>query len=167
LSINTFSKLQFIVFIHTCTHSNTHTHHNTLINLISLSMFFSAALPVWFSMLHPLADISPVICRSGSELNYVSTSSKHIVYVSSELSPYISIIYDMNSKSHSLFLIRRTTPQVIIFLLLAVQFQTPVIKIMNKNSHIYIFHILYQSYILNGIFFAPSFVHCSTLYCVQ
>lgn len=69
-------------------------------------------LPVWFSMLHPLADLSPVISRIGTDLNYLSDSAYHMVYASSQSSPYLTVVYDSNAKTHSMHLIRRTTPQV-------------------------------------------------------
>ena len=69
-------------------------------------------LPIWFSMLHPLADLSPVISRTGDELSYVSDSVHHMVYASSQSSPYLTVVYDTVAKTHSMHLVRRTTPQV-------------------------------------------------------
>ena len=63
-------------------------------------------------MLHPLADLSPVICRCGTELSYVSVSTQHIVFVSEDTSPYLAVVYDVESRCHSMYLIRRAMPDV-------------------------------------------------------
>ena len=85
-------------------------HQKLFLNVYLL--LCSCSLPVWFSMLHPLADLSPVICKIGNDLSYITVSSHSLIYVSADKSPYLAVIYDVNSKSHSMYLIRRTTPLV-------------------------------------------------------
>lgn len=73
-------------------------------------------LPVWFSMLHPLADISPVVSRVGHELSYVTDCVHHLVYVSSNSPPYMAVVYNTSTRCHAMYLVRRTTPEVCVIL---------------------------------------------------
>lgn len=63
--------------------------------------------PVWYSMLHPLDEVSPVISRSGARLFYVMDKLHQLVFTCDD--PAIAVTYDVNTGQHSVWSIRRAT----------------------------------------------------------
>ncbi|XP_048864523.1 anaphase-promoting complex subunit 1 isoform X2 [Brienomyrus brachyistius] len=71
-------------------------------------------LPTVFSMLHPLDEIAPVVCRSSGlfeapRVQYVSDSTLRIVFSSCE--PSIIMTYDTVQHSHTVWALRRVTTE--------------------------------------------------------
>ncbi|KAF3708026.1 Anaphase-promoting complex subunit 1 [Channa argus] len=69
-------------------------------------------LPTVFSMLHPLDEIAPVVCKpaglfEGSRVQYVSDSTMKIVFSCSE--PSIVVSYDIAQGIHSVWALRKVT----------------------------------------------------------
>uniref|UniRef100_A0A8C5QUZ9 Anaphase-promoting complex subunit 1 n=1 Tax=Leptobrachium leishanense TaxID=445787 RepID=A0A8C5QUZ9_9ANUR len=74
----------------------------------------SQALPTMFSMLHPLDEITPLICRSGgifgsSRVQYVSDNTMRIVYTDTD--PSIVMTYDTLQSSHTVWTLRKVKPE--------------------------------------------------------
>ncbi|XP_070577566.1 anaphase-promoting complex subunit 1-like [Ptychodera flava] len=70
----------------------------------------SEILPSLFSLLHPLDEPAPVICKYGgsiSRVNYVTDQSQHIVFTS--IKPPLVMTYDDMLGSHSVWTIRKAT----------------------------------------------------------
>ncbi|XP_063299741.1 anaphase-promoting complex subunit 1 isoform X2 [Pelobates fuscus] len=72
------------------------------------------ALPTMFSMLHPLDEITPLVCRSGgifgsSRVQYVSDNTMRIVFTSTE--PSIVMTYDTVQGSHTVWALRKVKPE--------------------------------------------------------
>ncbi|XP_046885397.1 LOW QUALITY PROTEIN: anaphase-promoting complex subunit 1 [Hypomesus transpacificus] len=71
-------------------------------------------LPTVFSMLHPLDEISPVICRpsglfEAASVQYVSDSTMKIVFTCSE--PSIVVTYDTVQGNHSVWALHKVTSE--------------------------------------------------------
>ncbi|XP_053314793.1 anaphase-promoting complex subunit 1 [Spea bombifrons] len=71
-------------------------------------------LPTMFSMLHPLDEITPLVCRSGgifgsSRVQYVSDHTLRIVFTSSD--PSIVMTYDTVQGSHAVWALRKVKPE--------------------------------------------------------
>ncbi|XP_036402941.1 anaphase-promoting complex subunit 1 [Megalops cyprinoides] len=71
-------------------------------------------LPTVFSMLHPLNEIAPVVCRStglfeASRVQYVSDSTLRIVFSSCE--PSFIMTYDTVQCMHTVWALRKATPE--------------------------------------------------------
>ncbi|XP_070590725.1 anaphase-promoting complex subunit 1 isoform X1 [Erythrolamprus reginae] len=72
-------------------------------------------LPTMFSMLHPLDEITPMVCKSGAALftspriQYVADYSMRIVFVNAE--PSILMTYDASQCLHSVWALRRVKPE--------------------------------------------------------
>lgn len=69
-------------------------------------------LPTVFSMMHPLEEIAPVVCRptgvcEGSRVQYVSDTSIKIVFSCSE--PSVMVSYDTTQGTHSVWALRKVT----------------------------------------------------------
>ncbi|ETE69792.1 Anaphase-promoting complex subunit 1, partial [Ophiophagus hannah] len=67
-------------------------------------------LPTMFSMLHPLDEITPMVCKSGAlfttaRIQYVADYSMRIVFVNAE--PSILMTYDASQCLHSIWALRR------------------------------------------------------------
>ncbi|XP_073401268.1 anaphase-promoting complex subunit 1-like isoform X2 [Dendrobates tinctorius] len=66
-------------------------------------------LPTMFSMLHPLDEITPIVCKSGglfgSRVQYVSDHSMQIVFTSAV--PSIVMTYDTVQGSHTVWALRK------------------------------------------------------------
>uniref|UniRef100_A0A671WIE2 Anaphase promoting complex subunit 1 n=1 Tax=Sparus aurata TaxID=8175 RepID=A0A671WIE2_SPAAU len=73
-------------------------------------------LPTVFSMLHPLDEIAPVVCKptglfEGSRVQYASDSTMKIVFSCSQ--PSLIVSYDTLQGIHSVWALRKVTPDVI------------------------------------------------------
>uniref|UniRef100_A0A672PRS3 Anaphase-promoting complex subunit 1 n=1 Tax=Sinocyclocheilus grahami TaxID=75366 RepID=A0A672PRS3_SINGR len=70
-------------------------------------------LPTLFSMLHPLDEIAPVVCKSTglfeSRLQYVSDSALRVVFTCHE--PSIIMTYDTQQCTHTVWTLRKATPE--------------------------------------------------------
>ncbi|KAM8947728.1 anaphase-promoting complex subunit 1 isoform 2-T2 [Pelodytes ibericus] len=71
-------------------------------------------LPTMFSMLHPLDEITPLVCRSGgifgsSRVQYVSDHTLRIVFTYSD--PSIVMTYDTVQSSHTVWALRKVKPE--------------------------------------------------------
>ncbi|XP_060727920.1 anaphase-promoting complex subunit 1 isoform X2 [Tachysurus vachellii] len=72
-------------------------------------------LPTLFSMLHPLDEIAPVVCKSTAglfetqRLQYVSDSALQVVFSCAE--PSIIMTYDTQQCSHTIWALRKVTPE--------------------------------------------------------
>ncbi|XP_017320052.1 anaphase-promoting complex subunit 1 isoform X1 [Ictalurus punctatus] len=71
-------------------------------------------LPTLFSMLHPLDEIAPVVCKSAGlfetqRLQYVSDSALQVVFSCAE--PSIIMTYDTLQCSHTIWALRKVTPE--------------------------------------------------------
>ncbi|XP_026795079.3 anaphase-promoting complex subunit 1 isoform X1 [Pangasianodon hypophthalmus] len=71
-------------------------------------------LPTLFSMLHPLDEIAPVVCKSTGlfetqRLQYVSDSALRVVFSCGE--PSIIMTYDTLQCSHTIWALRKVTPE--------------------------------------------------------
>ncbi|XP_054840642.1 anaphase-promoting complex subunit 1 [Eublepharis macularius] len=72
-------------------------------------------LPTMFSMLHPLDEITPMVCKSGAGLfgsarvQYVADYSMRIVFLNAE--PSILMTYDATQSLHSIWTLRRVKPE--------------------------------------------------------
>uniref|UniRef100_A0A9J8D0C1 Anaphase-promoting complex subunit 1 n=1 Tax=Cyprinus carpio carpio TaxID=630221 RepID=A0A9J8D0C1_CYPCA len=70
-------------------------------------------LPTLFSMLHPLDEIAPVVCKSTglfeSRLQYVSDSALRVVFTCHE--PSIIMTYDTQQCTHTIWSLRKVTPE--------------------------------------------------------
>ncbi|XP_075452467.1 anaphase-promoting complex subunit 1 [Ascaphus truei] len=71
-------------------------------------------LPTMFSMLHPLDEITPLVCRSGgifgsSRVQYVSDHTMRIVFTNSD--PSIVMTYDTVQSSHTVWALRKVKPE--------------------------------------------------------
>ncbi|TRY97620.1 hypothetical protein DNTS_004749 [Danionella cerebrum] len=70
-------------------------------------------LPILFSMLHPLDEITPVVCKfTGlfeSRFQYISESALKIVFTC--LQPSIIMIYDTQQCTHTVWSLRKFTPE--------------------------------------------------------
>uniref|UniRef100_A0A3Q2CTV5 Anaphase-promoting complex subunit 1 n=1 Tax=Cyprinodon variegatus TaxID=28743 RepID=A0A3Q2CTV5_CYPVA len=69
-------------------------------------------LPIVFSMLHPLDEIAPIVCKpsglfSSSRVQYVSDSNMKIVFTCCE--PSLVISYDTVQGTHTVWALRRVT----------------------------------------------------------
>uniref|UniRef100_A0A8C8G0I9 Anaphase-promoting complex subunit 1 n=1 Tax=Oncorhynchus tshawytscha TaxID=74940 RepID=A0A8C8G0I9_ONCTS len=74
---------------------------------------FREPLPTVFSMLHPLDEIAPVVCRptglfEAARVQYVSDSTMKIVFSNCE--PSIVMTYDTVQCIHSVWALRKVTP---------------------------------------------------------
>ncbi|XP_011482572.1 anaphase-promoting complex subunit 1 isoform X2 [Oryzias latipes] len=70
------------------------------------------ALPTLFSMLHPLDEIAPVVCRSGgliqgSCVQYACDSTMKVLFTSSQ--PSMVVSYDPMQGTHSVWALRKVT----------------------------------------------------------
>uniref|UniRef100_A0A673J159 Anaphase-promoting complex subunit 1-like n=1 Tax=Sinocyclocheilus rhinocerous TaxID=307959 RepID=A0A673J159_9TELE len=85
---------------------------NMVVN--DLNLFIREPLPTLFSMLHPLDEIAPVVCKSTglfeSRLQYVSDSALRVVYTCHE--PSIIMTYDTQQCTHTVWTLRKVTPEV-------------------------------------------------------
>uniref|UniRef100_A0A3B3C1J0 Anaphase-promoting complex subunit 1 n=1 Tax=Oryzias melastigma TaxID=30732 RepID=A0A3B3C1J0_ORYME len=75
------------------------------------------ALPTLFSMLHPLDEIAPVVCKSGgliegSCVQYACDSTMKVVFTSSQ--PSIVVSYDPMQGTHSVWALRKVTHDVVL-----------------------------------------------------
>ncbi|XP_066534503.1 anaphase-promoting complex subunit 1 isoform X2 [Hoplias malabaricus] len=71
-------------------------------------------LPTLFSMLHPLDEIAPVVCKSTGlfetvRLQYVSDSALRVVFTCEE--PSIIMTYDALQCTHTVWALRQVTPE--------------------------------------------------------
>uniref|UniRef100_A0A8C2IKS0 Anaphase-promoting complex subunit 1 n=1 Tax=Cyprinus carpio TaxID=7962 RepID=A0A8C2IKS0_CYPCA len=70
-------------------------------------------LPTLFSMLHPLDEIAPVVCKSTglfeSRLQYVTDSALRVVFTCHE--PSIIMTYDTQQCTHTVWTLRKVTPE--------------------------------------------------------
>ncbi|XP_072533589.1 anaphase-promoting complex subunit 1 isoform X3 [Salminus brasiliensis] len=71
-------------------------------------------LPTLFSMLHPLDEIAPVVCKSTGlfesvRLQYVSDSTLRVVFSCEE--PSIIVTYDALQCTHTVWALRKVTPE--------------------------------------------------------
>uniref|UniRef100_A0A671M1N6 Uncharacterized protein n=1 Tax=Sinocyclocheilus anshuiensis TaxID=1608454 RepID=A0A671M1N6_9TELE len=70
-------------------------------------------LPTLFSMLHPLDEIAPVVCKSTglfeSRLQYASDSALRVVFTCYE--PSIIMTYDTQQCTHTVWTLRKATPE--------------------------------------------------------
>uniref|UniRef100_A0A6I8P4H6 Anaphase-promoting complex subunit 1 n=1 Tax=Ornithorhynchus anatinus TaxID=9258 RepID=A0A6I8P4H6_ORNAN len=71
-------------------------------------------LPTMFSMLHPLDEITPLVCKSGgpfgpSRVRYVADGSVRIVFLNAD--PSVVMTYDAVQGSHSIWALRRVKPE--------------------------------------------------------
>ncbi|CAL1577909.1 unnamed protein product [Knipowitschia caucasica] len=65
-------------------------------------------LPTVFSMMHPLDEIAPVVCKpTGSGVQYVSDTTMKIVFSCSE--PSMMVTYDTLQGTHSVWALRQVT----------------------------------------------------------
>uniref|UniRef100_A0A665TF09 Anaphase promoting complex subunit 1 n=1 Tax=Echeneis naucrates TaxID=173247 RepID=A0A665TF09_ECHNA len=74
--------------------------------------FYREALPTLFSMLHPLDEIAPVVCKpaglfDGSRVQYASDSTMKIVFSCSQ--PSIVVSYDTVQGIHTVWALRKVT----------------------------------------------------------
>ncbi|KAM3605750.1 uncharacterized protein V6R79_003985 [Siganus canaliculatus] len=70
-------------------------------------------LPTVFSMLHPLDEIAPVVCKptglfEGSRVQYASDSTMKILFSCSQ--PSLVVSYDTVQRLHSVWVLRKVTP---------------------------------------------------------
>ncbi|VFV22754.1 anaphase-promoting complex subunit [Lynx pardinus] len=73
-------------------------------------------LPTMFSMLHPLDEITPLVCKSGSlfgssRVQYVVDHAMKIVFLNTD--PSIIMTYDTVQSLHSVWALRRVKPEKI------------------------------------------------------
>ncbi|KAK2520245.1 Anapc1 [Columba guinea] len=72
-------------------------------------------LPTMFSMLHPLDEITPLVCKSGAgvfgsgRVQYVADHTMRIVFLSAE--PSIVMTYDTVQSLHTVWALRRVKPE--------------------------------------------------------
>ncbi|ELT93542.1 hypothetical protein CAPTEDRAFT_175155 [Capitella teleta] len=70
-------------------------------------------LPIFFSMLHPLDEVTPVICHTGlgvsSKTSFMTQVSHQVVFTCEQ--PSLLVIYDKASSSHSVWGLRMATSQ--------------------------------------------------------
>uniref|UniRef100_A0A493T2D3 Anaphase-promoting complex subunit 1 n=1 Tax=Anas platyrhynchos platyrhynchos TaxID=8840 RepID=A0A493T2D3_ANAPP len=71
-------------------------------------------LPTMFSMLHPLDEITPLVCKSGgvfgsARVQYVADYTMRIVFLSAE--PSIVMTYDTIQSLHTVWALRRVKPE--------------------------------------------------------
>ncbi|KAF2987790.1 hypothetical protein EK904_015203 [Melospiza melodia maxima] len=71
-------------------------------------------LPTMFSMLHPLDEIAPLVCKSGgvfgsSRVQYVADPTLRIVFLSAD--PSIVMTYDTVQSLHTVWALRRVKPE--------------------------------------------------------
>ncbi|NXX64497.1 APC1 protein, partial [Spizella passerina] len=71
-------------------------------------------LPTMFSMLHPLDEIAPLVCKSGgvfgsSRVQYVADHTLRIVFLSAD--PSIVMTYDTVQSLHTVWALRRVKPE--------------------------------------------------------
>ncbi|XP_067276723.1 anaphase-promoting complex subunit 1 isoform X1 [Pseudorasbora parva] len=70
-------------------------------------------LPTLFSMLHPLDEIAPVVCKSSglfeARLQYVSDSAQKVLFTC--LKPSIIMTYDTQQCTHTVWTLRKVTPE--------------------------------------------------------
>uniref|UniRef100_A0A8D2MP82 Anaphase-promoting complex subunit 1 n=1 Tax=Zonotrichia albicollis TaxID=44394 RepID=A0A8D2MP82_ZONAL len=70
-------------------------------------------LPTMFSMLHPLDEIAPLVCKSGvfgsCRVQYVADPTLRIVFLSAE--PSIVMTYDTVQSLHTVWALRRVKPE--------------------------------------------------------
>uniref|UniRef100_A0A8C9G0Q5 Anaphase-promoting complex subunit 1 n=1 Tax=Pavo cristatus TaxID=9049 RepID=A0A8C9G0Q5_PAVCR len=71
-------------------------------------------LPTMFSMLHPLDEITPLVCKSGgvfgsARVQYVADYTLRIVFVNAE--PSIVMTYDTVQSLHTVWALRRVKPE--------------------------------------------------------
>ncbi|XP_035421289.1 anaphase-promoting complex subunit 1 isoform X2 [Cygnus atratus] len=71
-------------------------------------------LPTMFSMLHPLDEITPLVCKSGgvfgsARVQYVADYTMRIVFLSAE--PSIVMTYDTVQSLHTVWALRRVKPE--------------------------------------------------------
>ncbi|XP_019371655.1 PREDICTED: anaphase-promoting complex subunit 1 isoform X1 [Gavialis gangeticus] len=71
-------------------------------------------LPTMFSMLHPLDEITPLICKSGgvfppAGVQYVSDYTLRVVFLNAE--PSIMMTYDTVQSLHTIWALRRVKPE--------------------------------------------------------
>ncbi|XP_062826821.1 anaphase-promoting complex subunit 1 isoform X4 [Anolis carolinensis] len=67
-------------------------------------------LPTMFSMLHPLNEITPMVCLFGSSrVQYVADYSMRIVFINAE--PSILMTYDATQSLHTVWALRRVKPE--------------------------------------------------------
>ncbi|KAM4693876.1 anaphase-promoting complex subunit 1 [Discoglossus pictus] len=71
-------------------------------------------LPTMFSMLHPLDEITPLVCRSGgifgnSRVQYVSDNTLRIVFTNAD--PSIVMTYDTVQCTHTVWALRKVKPE--------------------------------------------------------
>lgn len=105
----------------------------------------SPSLPVLFSMLHPLDEVTPVICHTGgstitSKVSFVTESSQQIVFTSEQ--PSLVVIYDKMISAHSVWSLRMAKVEVSVLKFLC----TP----LRWNDIWSEFHDLFSSPISNG-----------------
>uniref|UniRef100_A0A9J7XD12 Anaphase-promoting complex subunit 1 n=1 Tax=Cyprinus carpio carpio TaxID=630221 RepID=A0A9J7XD12_CYPCA len=78
-----------------------------------LNLFIREPLPTLFSMLHPLDEIAPVVCKSTglfeSRLQYVTDSALRVVFTCHE--PSIIMTYDTQQCTHTVWTLRKVTPE--------------------------------------------------------
>ncbi len=83
---------------------------------VNTNVFFRArAKHTLFSMMHPLDEVSPVICRTGtnanaSKIDFVTESSQKIVFTCEE--PSLVMTYDKVSGLHTIWALRRAKQDV-------------------------------------------------------
>ncbi|KAJ8250814.1 hypothetical protein COCON_G00227360 [Conger conger] len=85
-------------------------------------------LPTVFSMLHPLDEIAPVVCRStglfeASRVQYVSDSALRIVFSSCE--PSLIMTYDTLQCAHTVWALRKVSSEEQLMVLKPEQVATP------------------------------------------
>uniref|UniRef100_A0A8C8SQU8 Anaphase-promoting complex subunit 1 n=1 Tax=Pelusios castaneus TaxID=367368 RepID=A0A8C8SQU8_9SAUR len=71
-------------------------------------------LPTMFSMLHPLDEITPLVCKSGgvfglARVQYVADYTLRIVFLTAE--PSIVMTYDTGQSLHAVWALRRVKPE--------------------------------------------------------
>ena len=82
---------------------------------VFLDTFRVRAKHVLFSMLHPLDEVAPVICKTGgntslSKVAFVTESSQKLVFTSEE--PSLVMTYDKILGVHAVWTLRRAKPDV-------------------------------------------------------
>ncbi|XP_010212840.1 PREDICTED: anaphase-promoting complex subunit 1-like [Tinamus guttatus] len=71
-------------------------------------------LPTMFSMLHPLDEVTPLVCKSGgvfgsARVQYVADYTMRIVFLNAE--PSIMMTYDTVQSLHTVWALRRVKPE--------------------------------------------------------
>uniref|UniRef100_A0A3Q2YK66 Anaphase promoting complex subunit 1 n=1 Tax=Hippocampus comes TaxID=109280 RepID=A0A3Q2YK66_HIPCM len=84
--------------------------------IVDFVFLYSESLPTLFSMLHPIDEVAPVVCKptglfDSTRVEYMSDSATKIVFTCCR--PSIVVSYDSEQGTHSVWSLRRVTCEVL------------------------------------------------------